>query len=131
MLSEFIASLSWCGPPRAQARGHLCDSGSWNRCLQSHVSANGTLRHSSRGFRPPLPDTPIRLHRPSFRRSGEGRLSGDWSSAEVRDVLPTPADRTFTTAKIARGQLLAVDSKFGFPLAAAVGDDRVVPIDLF
>ena len=59
------------------------------------------------------------------------RLSGDWTSAEVRDVLPTPADRTFTTAKIARGQLLVVDSKFGFPSAAAIGDDRVVPIDRF
>jgi hypothetical protein len=59
------------------------------------------------------------------------RLSGDWSSAVVRDVLPTPADRTFTTAKIARGQLLVVDSKFGFPPAAAVAEDRVVPIRLF
>jgi sugar lactone lactonase YvrE len=59
------------------------------------------------------------------------RLSGDWSGGEVRDVLPTPADRTFTTAKIARGQLLVVDSKFGFPPAAAVAEDRVVPIDLF
>jgi sugar lactone lactonase YvrE len=58
-------------------------------------------------------------------------LSGDWSSGEVREVLPTPADRTFTTAKIARGQLLVVDSKFGFPPAAAVAEDRVVPIDLF
>jgi len=58
-------------------------------------------------------------------------LSGDWSSGEVREVLPTPADRTFTTAKIARGQLLVVDSKFGFPPAAAVAADRVVPIDLF
>jgi hypothetical protein len=29
------------------------------------------------GFRPPLPDTPIRLRRPSFRRSGEGRTDGD------------------------------------------------------
>jgi streptogramin lyase len=59
------------------------------------------------------------------------RLSGDWSGGEARDVLPTPANRTFTTAKIARGQLLAVDSKFGFPPAAAVAADRVVPIDLF
>ena len=59
------------------------------------------------------------------------RLSGDWSSAEVDDVLTTPGDRTFTTAKIARGQLLVVDSKFGFPIAAAVAEDRVVPIDLF
>jgi Cu-Zn family superoxide dismutase len=58
------------------------------------------------------------------------RLSGDWTSAEVGDVLPTPADRTSTTAKIARGQLLVVDSKFGFPPAAAIGDDRVIPIDL-
>lgn len=58
------------------------------------------------------------------------RLSGNWSSAEVRDVVPTPADRTFTTAKIARGQLLLVDSKFGFPPSAAVAQDRVVPVDL-
>jgi outer membrane protein assembly factor BamB len=29
-------------------------------------------------------------------------LSGDFSTAKVRDVVPTPADRTFTTAKIAR-----------------------------
>jgi Beta-propeller repeat len=58
-------------------------------------------------------------------------LSGDWSSGEVREVLPTPADRTFTTAKIARGQLLVVDSKFGFGPAAAIAADRVVPIDLF
>ena len=59
------------------------------------------------------------------------RLSGDWSSAEVRDVLPTPTDRTFTTAKIARGQLLVVDSKFGFPPEAAVAEDRVVTIGRF
>jgi hypothetical protein len=59
------------------------------------------------------------------------RLSGNWRYAEVSDVLATPADRTFTTAKIARGQLLLVDSKFGFPPAAAVAEDRVVPIDLF
>jgi hypothetical protein len=59
------------------------------------------------------------------------RLSGDWTSAEVDDVLATPADRTFTTAKIARGQLLVVDSRFGFPPAAAVAEDRVVPIGLF
>ena len=58
------------------------------------------------------------------------RMSGDWSSAEVGDVLPTPADRTFTAAKIARGQLLVVDRKFGLPPAAAVAEDRVVPIDL-
>jgi hypothetical protein len=35
------------------------------------------------------------------------------------------------TPQYARGQLLAVDSKFGFPLAAAIAADRVVPIDLF
>jgi hypothetical protein len=59
------------------------------------------------------------------------RLSGDWTTAETRDALLTPADRTFTTAKIARGQLLVVDSRFGFPPAAAVAEDRVVPIGLF
>jgi Cu-Zn family superoxide dismutase len=59
------------------------------------------------------------------------RLSGNWRHADVSEVLATPADRTFTTAKIARGQLLLVDSKFGVPPAAAVAEDRVVPIHLF
>jgi sugar lactone lactonase YvrE len=59
------------------------------------------------------------------------RLSGGWSTAVVHEVLATPADRTFTTAKIARGQLLVVDSRFGFPPEAAVAEDRVVPIEVF
>ena len=44
-------------------------------------------------------------------------------------MLPTPADRTFTTAKRVGGQLLLVDSKFGFPPTAAVAEDRIVAID--
>lgn len=65
------------------------------------------------------------------RQITELQLSDDLSSAVVSEVLPTPADRTFTTAKIARGQLLVVDSKFGFAPAAAVADDRVVPLHPF
>ena len=58
-------------------------------------------------------------------------LSGDWSSAGVREVRATPANRTLTTAKIARGQLLVVDSKFGFPATAALAEDRVLPLHRF
>ena len=46
-------------------------------------------------------------------------------------MLPTPADRTFTTAKPVGRTLLAVDSKFGFPATAAVAEDRIVAIDTF
>ena len=60
------------------------------------------------------------------------RLVGpDWpghTRATVEHVLPTPADRTFTTAKLAHGSLLVVDSKFGFPPAAAVAEDRIVAL---
>jgi sugar lactone lactonase YvrE len=52
-------------------------------------------------------------------------------SATVEEVLATPADRTFTTAKRVGGRLLVVDSKFGFPPAAAVAEDRVVAIKAF
>jgi sugar lactone lactonase YvrE len=52
-------------------------------------------------------------------------------SASVKEVLPTPQDRTFTTAKRVGGSLLTVDSKFGFPPAAAVAEDRIVAIDAF
>jgi Cu-Zn family superoxide dismutase len=56
-------------------------------------------------------------------------LDGHWASGQVISVRPTPADRTFTTAKIADGRLLLVDSQFGFapPFAAA---DRVLVSDL-
>ncbi len=46
----------------------------------------------------------------------------------MRDELATPADRTFTTAKLVHGDLLAVDSQFGFP-APWSADDRVVALD--
>jgi sugar lactone lactonase YvrE len=56
-------------------------------------------------------------------------LDGQWASGQVISVRPTPANRTFTTAKIADGRLLLVDSQFGFapPFAAA---DRVMVSDL-
>jgi len=54
-----------------------------------------------------------------------------YERATVEEVLATPADRTFTTAKRVGGRLLVVDSKFGFPPAAAVAEDRVVAIDAF
>jgi hypothetical protein len=40
------------------------------------------------------------------------KLSGDWSRARLDEEAATPADRLLTTAKIVRGRLLAVDSKF-------------------
>ncbi len=59
------------------------------------------------------------------------RLAADNASGRVRNVLLTPADRTFTTAKAVGGRLLVVDSKFGFAPTAAVGQDRVVTIPRF
>lgn len=58
-------------------------------------------------------------------------LAEGWGSARTVAVLTTPADRTFTTAKLVDGRLFAVDSKFGFPPAAAVAEDRVVPLSRF
>ncbi len=59
------------------------------------------------------------------------RLSGRWTAATTQEVLATPADRTFTTAKRVGGRLLLVDSKFGFPPAQAVAEDRVVSLRRF
>jgi Cu-Zn family superoxide dismutase len=63
------------------------------------------------------------------RQISELKLDGDWASARLVSVTPTPANRTFTTAKIAKGRLLVVDSQFGFapPFAA---QDRVVVMEL-
>jgi sugar lactone lactonase YvrE len=58
-------------------------------------------------------------------------LAHGWGSARTVAVQATSADRTFTTAKLAGGRLLLVDSKFGFPPAAAVAEDRVVPLRRF
>jgi sugar lactone lactonase YvrE len=49
------------------------------------------------------------------------------TTAQLVAVTPTPADRTLTTADFACGQLLVVDSQFGFPPPPA--EDRVIPID--
>ena len=65
------------------------------------------------------------------RQISKLKLSGRYLSATVEEVLATPADRTFTTAKRVGGRLLVVDSKFGFPPAAAVAEDRVVSIKAF
>lgn len=59
------------------------------------------------------------------RQITELALEGHWAAARLVSLTPTPADRTFTTAKIAKGRLLLVDSQFGFapPFAA---EDRVI-----
>ncbi len=56
-------------------------------------------------------------------------LDGHWSSGEVRSVTATPANRTFTTAKIAKGRLLIVDAQFGQP-APFAQQDRIVEMKL-
>jgi sugar lactone lactonase YvrE len=61
------------------------------------------------------------------RQITELKLTGDWAAGEVESVTPTPANRTFTTAKLAHGRLLAVDSQFGFPGPYAA-QDRVVEL---
>jgi Cu-Zn family superoxide dismutase len=63
------------------------------------------------------------------RQISELKLDGDWASGQLVSVTATPANRTFTTAKIAKGRLLIVDSQFGFapPFPA---QDRVVVAEL-
>jgi sugar lactone lactonase YvrE len=62
------------------------------------------------------------------RQISEFRLDGRFTRAELRDVQSTPATRTLTTAKLARGRLLAVDSQFGFVPAEAPAQDRVIAL---
>lgn len=59
------------------------------------------------------------------RQISELALDGQWASARNVTVTQTSPQRTFTTAKIANGRLLVVDSQFGFapPFAA---ENRVV-----
>lgn len=64
------------------------------------------------------------------RQIAELALDGQWSAGRLVSVTPTPANRTLTTAKIAHGRLLAVDSQFGFAPAAAAAEDRVVVFSL-
>lgn len=59
------------------------------------------------------------------RRITELSLDGDWTTGSVKSVTTTPASRTFTTAKIAKGRLLVVDAQFGQP-APFAAQDRVV-----
>ena len=59
------------------------------------------------------------------------RLAGDARTARTEETTTTPADRTFTTAKEVGGDLLVVDSKFGFPPDQAVATDRVVTVPRF
>ncbi len=63
------------------------------------------------------------------RQITELKLDGDWASGELKSLTPTPANRTFTTAKIAHGRLLAVDSQFGQPTPFAA-QDRVVELEV-
>jgi sugar lactone lactonase YvrE len=62
------------------------------------------------------------------RQITEIRLRRSATTGEVRDVTATPANRTLTTAKLVHGDLLAVDSQFGFDPAAAPAADRVVSL---
>jgi sugar lactone lactonase YvrE len=63
------------------------------------------------------------------RQISKLKLHHHYERATVEQVLPTPADRTFTTAKRVGGRLLVVDSKFGFPPAAAVAENRILSLD--
>jgi Cu-Zn family superoxide dismutase len=65
------------------------------------------------------------------RQISKLRLRHHYTTATLDEVVSTPADRTFTTAKRVGGRLLVVDSKFGFPPTAAVAEDRIVTIDAF
>jgi len=65
------------------------------------------------------------------RQISKLKLGPRYGSAMLEEVVQTPADRTFTTAKRVGSRLLAVDSKFGFPPAAAIAEDRIVTIDAF
>lgn len=56
------------------------------------------------------------------------KLDSDAESARLKRVQRTPGDRTLTTAKLAKGRLLAVDSQFGFPPATAPAEDRVIAL---
>jgi hypothetical protein len=56
------------------------------------------------------------------------KLRHHYRQASVEQVLPTPAERTFTAAKRVGNRLLVVDSKFGFLPAAAVAEDRIVTV---
>jgi Cu-Zn family superoxide dismutase len=55
-------------------------------------------------------------------------LSADDRSARLRSDVATDPTRVFTTAKLARGRLLLVDSKFDGPVAAPPYE--VVPVRL-
>jgi hypothetical protein len=55
-------------------------------------------------------------------------MSPDWrTGTQIADVA-TPADRVLTTAKIARGRLLAVDSKFDEAVAMPPYEVIVLPV---
>lgn len=56
------------------------------------------------------------------------RLSENLLRGTVTGEISTSADRTFTTAKLVEGELLAVDSQFGLP-APFEAEARVVPLD--
>ena len=62
------------------------------------------------------------------RQVTEVALRDGFASGRLKEVTPTPADRTFTTAKLVHGDLLAVDSQFGLPQPTPAAD-RVTPVE--
>lgn len=62
------------------------------------------------------------------RQVTEVALRDGFTTGRVKEVTPTAADRTFTTAKLVDGDLLAVDSQFGLPQPSPAAD-RVIPVD--
>lgn len=63
-----------------------------------------------------------------LRQVSQLRLDSDAESARLKRVQQTDPDKTLTTAILAKGRLLAVDSQFGFPPADAPAEDRVVSL---
>lgn len=61
------------------------------------------------------------------RQISTWELSSDWLTARLVAITPTPANRTLTTADLARGRILVVDAQFGFPSPSPVA--RVLPFE--
>lgn len=72
------------------------------------VNADGLVRRGSR----------LTVVRNFSRMLATLRLSADGTRADLLDQTPTAGDRVLTTAKVLRGRVLYVDSKFDEPVAA-------------
>jgi len=73
------------------------------------VNADGLLRQGNR----------LSVVRNFSRMIATLRLNADGSRAQLLDQRATAADRVLTTAKVLRGRVLYVDSKFDEPVATA------------